>query len=266
MGTNCSGCACGRSETEGNTEVDFNDDQTTGTVRIQGLQSSSPYELSKQAVISIDKITRIQAAWRGYHCRKLYTHVAKTLTKCHFSPDEAKEQIIHDIKDQEVHVYEYRTGAKYSGNCRNGAREGFGVMIWKDGARYEGQWLNNKAHGFGKFIHADGDVYEGYWKNDRANGKGTYTQASGARYEGEWENDIQHGFGKEVWKDGSCYEGSYVCGKKQGKERVIRNQGYGKGCGKAREGQMDRRTNGRREKWPDGQKGKQIGTEKHTDK
>ena len=60
MGTSCSGCNCGRSETESNTEVDFNDDQTTVTGRLQG-QRSLNHEIIKQVVTHSEKVTKIQA-------------------------------------------------------------------------------------------------------------------------------------------------------------------------------------------------------------
>ena len=217
MGTSCSVCNCGRNDTESNTEVDFNDDQTTVSARLQGQRSSLTQEIMKQVSTHNGKITKIQAVWRGYHYRKLYSHIVRTFSKSHFSPDEAKEKITQDTTERETRpAYEFKTGARYTGEWKGGMRDGYGVQAWSDGARYEGNWLNNQAHGFGTFYHVDGDTYEGEWQQDKANGKGTYTQVSGALYEGEWKNDIQHGFGKEVWKDGSSYEGFYVFGKKQG--------------------------------------------------
>ena len=77
-------------------------------------------------------------------------------------------------------------GAIYSGQWKNGMRDGYGIQSWVDSSKYEGDWREDKANGFGKLIHADGDIYEGDWLNDKANGKGIYIHANGARYEGNY--------------------------------------------------------------------------------
>ena len=61
MGTNCSVCNCGKSETESYTEIDFNDDQTTISARVQGQRVATTNELLKQVVNHNDKIIKIQA-------------------------------------------------------------------------------------------------------------------------------------------------------------------------------------------------------------
>ena len=61
MGTNCSGCNCGRNDTESITEVDFNEDQTTISARLNGQRASIPTDIIKQVVIHNEKIIKIQA-------------------------------------------------------------------------------------------------------------------------------------------------------------------------------------------------------------
>lgn len=76
-------------------------------------------------------------------------------------------------------------GAVYTGEWKNGMRDGKGVQLWPDGSKYEGEWLEDKANGKGKLVHADGDIYDGSWVNDKATGTGTYYHVNGAKYIGE---------------------------------------------------------------------------------
>jgi hypothetical protein len=98
-------------------------------------------------------------------------------------------------------------GAIYSGQWKNGKRDGIGYQIWPDGSNYEGEWAEDKANGKGKLKHADGDIYEGMWKNDKAEGFGTYLHTNGTKYVGFWVADKQDGKGVENWPDGAKYEG-----------------------------------------------------------
>lgn len=98
-------------------------------------------------------------------------------------------------------------GSVYTGEWKNGMKDGIGVQNWPDGSIYEGEWKEDKANGKGKLIHADGDVYEGEWAEDKANGFGVYTHSNGAKFIGEWKDDKQHGKGVETWPDGAKYEG-----------------------------------------------------------
>ncbi len=74
---------------------------------------------------------------------------------------------------------------------QNDAKEGFGVLQYKNGERYEvsvifpylytyliskfviqGQWKANLANGQGKLSYADGDHYVGEWKDGKKSGYG----------------------------------------------------------------------------------------------
>jgi hypothetical protein len=58
-----------------------------------------------------------------------------------------------------------KTGDVYTGEWRNGKKEGYGTFIWaKNGARYEGEWVNNIQHGKGTYIKANGDIHKGEWR------------------------------------------------------------------------------------------------------
>lgn len=121
---------------------------------------------------------------------------------------------------KELPTLTLENGAIYTGEWKNGVKDGFGVQNWPDGSVYEGEWKNDKASGKGKLIHGDGDVYEGEWSDDKANGHGVYIHSNGAKFTGLWKDDKQHGLGVENWPDGARYEGEYVEGKKCGKGKL----------------------------------------------
>ena len=59
--------------------------------------------------------------------------------------------------------YKWPSGARYTGQLRNGKSEGYGIMEYADGDRYEGEWRDEKKHGYGKYTYADGRIKEGMW-------------------------------------------------------------------------------------------------------
>ena len=57
------------------------------------------------------------------------------------------------------------------------------------GDSYTGDLKDGKRDGEGIFIYPNGDRYEGEWKNDKRNGKGTYIYTFGKKYVGDWKDD-----------------------------------------------------------------------------
>ena len=80
--------------------------------------------------------------------------------------------------------YIFENGAVYTGQWKNGLKDGFGKINWSDGSIFEGYWLKNKISGFGRLIDSDGNYYIGSWKDNKASGKGEYYQANGTNYKG----------------------------------------------------------------------------------
>ena len=63
-----------------------------------------------------------------------------------------------------IMVYEAE-GLYYIGNWIKNAREGLGIMIYKDGSYYQGEWYVNKPHGYGEYYTPDRKwYYKGKWK------------------------------------------------------------------------------------------------------
>ena len=92
----------------------------------------------------------------------------------------------------------YEQMGTYTGQMKNGKREGLGIQTWTNNSKYEGFWKNDKANGLGRLVHSGDEFYEGEWENDMIHGFGEYTSPNGARYIGQWRFDKQDGKGTEV--------------------------------------------------------------------
>ncbi|MDR1329428.1 MAG: hypothetical protein LBK23_07500 [Oscillospiraceae bacterium] len=128
-------------------------------------------------------------------------------------------------------VYEYTTDddddlvRTYTGDWKNGLRNGQGKLVYSDGEWYEGEWVDDKSHGQGKYVHSDGSWYEGEWANNEANGRGRTHYADGSEYVGEFADDAHHGQGKYVNSDGSWYDGEWADNKFNGQGTFHRADG-----------------------------------------
>ena len=82
--------------------------------------------------------------------------------------------------------------ASWSGPCVNGLAHGQGVQQWfvngKPASRYSGNYRNGMKNGYGEITWSSGAHYEGEWKDNKANGRGRYTKISGEHIEGIWTN------------------------------------------------------------------------------
>ena len=109
------------------------------------------------------------------------------------------------------------TSATYTGQYKNGLRNGLGTLVTKDGEYYHGLWFDDRKSGYGRMITIDGDSYEGELINGVADGYGVRkSYLKQRRYEGYFRAGMKHGRGKEVYSDGSYFRGEYLNGKKQG--------------------------------------------------
>ena len=134
-------------------------------------------------------------------------------------------------------IWEWESGAVYTGEFEDGNRHGYGHYSFKNGDTYTGEWKNNERHGYGVF-HYNGSEkgyksYAGEWKKNNRSGMGimTYKNETTIAKFGVWENnkylykykdvgclkgDCYNGEGVYVWEDGSRYEGNFENGKRSG--------------------------------------------------
>ena len=86
-------------------------------------------------------------------------------------------------------------GHNYTGDLKDGKRDGNGKYIYQNGDTYEGMWALDKKEGEGTFTYNnDRYTYVGSFTNDLFNGWGTLYIIGGEKYEGEWKNGTMHGF------------------------------------------------------------------------
>lgn len=139
--------------------------------------------------------------------------------------------------------------AKYSGNFKDGKKDGLGTMEYPNDDKYTGDWKDNKMHGIGSYEYKNGDTYSGSWVDDKKSGQGTYLFSSpdNSEFVGTWENGeilsgtwILHnndktnyaeytgnfkmgrpyGEGKFVYKNGITQSGKYEESKVSGEEEI----------------------------------------------
>lgn len=93
---------------------------------------------------------------------------------------------------------EYPNKDTYSGDFKNGLKEGSGTYTFNNGDKYIGQFKNNLQHGIGKTEYAKGGKYNGRYENGTRHGEGVYVYANGDIYSGSWKNGKKHGKGTYI--------------------------------------------------------------------
>lgn len=106
-------------------------------------------------------------------------------------------------------------GVMYTGQWKDGKRDGHGVYTYANGRTYTGQWKAGLRDGRGVLKFASGQQYDGEWKNDQREGWGVFQDSYNHRYEGEWAANMRDGQGAVTdsngthtgrWKSGSPAE------------------------------------------------------------
>ena len=157
-------------------------------------------------------------------------------------------------------VYQYKSGAKYTGSFQNGEIHGVGKCEYSDGSVYRGQWEHRYPHGRGVKVFADGSEWSGTWEKgfpvneagqiihnltakgdggsiqngclagDCTDGSGTFAYSDGSKYVGQFKNSQPHGKGVFTDPDGEVYKGQFANGYRHGRGVVIRpNKGQVQG-------------------------------------
>lgn len=150
-------------------------------------------DLGKQEQTLAETIARL---WAGYQARKV-TCLMRKHGVCegkYFSSAEIKETLRDvPLAKSRVHkaTFQYKSGAKYTGEWLGGFRDGYGVIEWPDGSVYEGSWSFSRPYGNGCFNMSDGNVYEGYWGNPYISGSESICKTGSG-----WEYDVTDGFCK----------------------------------------------------------------------
>jgi hypothetical protein len=108
----------------------------------------------------------------------------------------------------------------YTGNLKNGKREGKGKFILIGGTMYEGEFKNDKYYGLCKIEYEkkdDKEYYIGETRNGFFNGWGKVKyRKTGTVYEGEFYEGDYDGWGTVRWEDGISFFGRWQKGKREG--------------------------------------------------
>lgn len=126
-------------------------------------------------------------------------------------------------------TYVFPSGAKYSGDFRNGECHGVGVCFYTDGSKYSGEWRDRYPEGKGTKTYKDGTKRTGNWKKGQPvdeNGnlledfiakKKEERQDDGTNIQsGCLSGDCKNGSGVFAYPDGSKYDGQFLAGKFDG--------------------------------------------------
>ena len=85
--------------------------------------------------------------------------------------------------------FEYYNGEKYTGQYKDGKRNGLGTYTWPDGQKYSGPFDNEDLHGRGTMTWADGSNYWGEFFRSKRHGQSIYVKPSSGMFVGEFVND-----------------------------------------------------------------------------
>ena len=110
----------------------------------------------------------------------------------------------------------FTPGIRYTGEMRDGWRNGKGKITFPSNDSYEGEFLNSRFHGQGAYLQANGVRFEGQFREGELNGACTVTLASRERIRGNCKDSSPEGQGSIDMPDGSRYEGGLAGGQRHG--------------------------------------------------
>jgi len=117
--------------------------------------------------------------------------------------------------------YTYADGETYSGDFKNGIREGYGTITLINGDKYSGEFKDGMPNGQVTFTSTNGDKYVGEYKDGVRNGQGTYISANGDKYVSDFKDGKANGQGTETLANGDKYVGEYKDSVKNGQGTYI---------------------------------------------
>ncbi|KAK1941900.1 Radial spoke head 10 B [Phytophthora citrophthora] len=128
-------------------------------------------------------------------------------------------KLVSSITETESDSTTQHQTEQYSGEWRDGSREGLGDAVFADGSIYSGQWRNDVQDGEGTFTTTEGDRYVGQWHRGSREGAGVLTiGSSGVIKEGQWcRDEPMDGEWTITFPDGSKFTGECVGGRPHGR-------------------------------------------------
>ena len=89
---------------------------------------------------------------------------------------------------QEIKVTD-ANGNTYTGEVKDGKRNGKGTFVFSDGGKYVGDFKNGIMEGQGTLTDAQGNLYVGDFKNGKIEGNGVFTDANQIKYIGVFKDN-----------------------------------------------------------------------------
>ena len=116
--------------------------------------------------------------------------------------------------------------AKYSGNFKDGKKDGKGTMKYPNDDEYVGEWKDNNMHGTGTYIYKNGDVYSGSWVDNKKSGQGMYqfSKPDNSKLVGTWENG-EIVSGSWILENYAEYIGNFKMSRPYGEGKFVYNSG-----------------------------------------
>ena len=108
----------------------------------------------------------------------------------------------------------YPNGDEYTGEFKDGKRDGKGKLSYHAFQTYVGEFKDDKRHGEGTFTDEGLTefTYTGQWKDDKKSGLGVIKYKKGLKYSGEWKADKENGKGTLTLPNGKSYVGEFKNG------------------------------------------------------
>ena len=159
-----------------------------------------------------------------YYPEKRYQEMEEVLEDLYKSVDRDILRLLGFVDFSELDKYsdenkiekiEYKNGAVYTGNVKEGKPHGTGKMVWSNGESFEGKWENGKRIE-GRCLYKNGNIFEGIYglANDGKTSiplKGKMTRKYGPVEEGDFvpkgSNKFRLKNGTITYYDGSVFEG-----------------------------------------------------------
>ncbi|WP_298426231.1 hypothetical protein [uncultured Kordia sp.] len=125
--------------------------------------------------------------YNDYKTKKTYVlnyKNGKVISKTELQYNNSKTCVVGNCSNG-IGIYEY-SNSTYMGTFRNGKREGFGYLFFKEGGTYIGEFYNNNYHGLGSYSRSEFDYYMGYYQNGKPHGQGVQYYSKDNYKAGNW--------------------------------------------------------------------------------
>jgi len=107
--------------------------------------------------------------------------------------NQEKFKLIYHVKDPDTYLYEIHYECGYTGEKKDGKKNGKGFSRFANGTSYDGSWKDDRKDGMGVFSWDNGYRFEGSFSNDLRNGPGVMYLNNGQKLVGIWVNDTING-------------------------------------------------------------------------